>query len=236
MLRFERSWAPRYRYRQVIRVEVNRGGRRDWSNIEVETFYRHSVRRATADYAEIDIEIERVELYDGDAFLGYVDSLPGDLRRIQATVYRNGEVRFDREVQLLGDPYAGFEIVSTRHYGGDWVYDDYRAEDGYRAGRVDLGRHRVDSIRRSRLFDPYEFSGAPPVSLLPDQDGWLWDYGVDALSAGYDDYDYYYGGNAAAPRGTTLDYPAQYSDEWSYQTRDGADLRYERDSAIQRVQ
>jgi hypothetical protein len=236
LVRYERHWAPRYRYRQVIRVEVYHDGRRDWSNVEVETYYRHSVRRATADWAEIDIEIDQIDVYDGNRYLGYVDRLPGDLKKIRATVYRNGDIRFDREVFLVGDPFVGFEVISTRHYDG-WAQDNYRPDDGYRAGRVDLGRHRVQPIRRSRLWDPYRYTGVVPVSLLPDQQGWLWDYGVEALSAVYDDYDYYYGGTGAvAPRGPSEDPGLLYgADEWSYKTRDGADVRYERESNLERV-
>ncbi len=235
LVRYERRWAPRYRYRQVIRVEVVHDGRRDWSDVEVETFYRHSVRRATADWAEIDIEIDQIDVYDGDRYLGYVANLPQELRTIRATVYRSGEIRFDREVFLVGDPRVGFEVISTRHYDG-WVQDSYRPEDGYRAGRVDLRRHRVLPIRRSRLWDPYRYTGVVPVSLLPDQQGWLWDYGVEALSAVYDDYDWYYGGaGTMAPRGASEDPGLVGADEWSYQTRDGADIRYERESSLDRV-
>jgi len=232
LIRYERRWAPRYRYRQVIRVEVYHDGRRDWSDVEVETFYRHTVRRATADWAEIDIEIDQIDVYDGNRYLGYVDRLPAELRTIRATVYRNGEINFDREVFLVGDPRIGFEVVSTRRYDG-WVQDYYRSEDGYRAGRVDLRRHRVHRIRRSRLWSPYRYTGVVPVSLLPDQQGWLWDYGIEALSAADDNYDWYYGGSGA--RAPSEDPGLYGADEWSYQTRDGADVRYERESNLERV-
>ncbi len=231
LIRYERAWAPVYRYRQTYRIEVGWGSRRDWSNIEVETVYSHRVRYATDDRASIAIRIERVEIYDDGRYLGYVDRLPDNLSRIDATVYRDGAVEFDQDIFLMGDPFVGFEIIATRPYDG-WVMDDYRVEDGYRAGAVDLGRNRVEPIRRSRFFDPEGYGAMVPVSLLPDRDGWLWDYGVEALSARTDDYDAYYGGRSdRAWNGE----PLTQEDTWSFDTRGGAELRFDRRSSIQRV-
>ena len=235
LVRYERDWAPVYRYRQTYRIEAGYGDRRDWTNVQVETVYSHQVRYADGDRASIEVRIDRIEIYDGDRFLGYVDRLPENMSRIDATVYRNGEVEFDQDIFLLGDPYVGFEVIATRPYDG-WVMDDYRADDGYRAGSVDLGRNRVDPIRRSRFFDPESYSPMVPISLLPDRDGWLWDYGSEALSARVDDYDYYYGSGSARGAAPAYDSePLTQEDSWSFDTRLGSELQFNRQSTIQRV-
>ena len=70
----------------------------------------------------------------------------------------------------------------------------YRSH-GMRVGVVDLQRQRVIRSSHSRLFDPYDFQGYVPVSLLPENQSWLLDYGNGSFSESYYDYDpYYYGG------------------------------------------
>ncbi len=235
VVRYQRHWAPTYRYRQVIHVQTVIRGNRYQSEVEVETVYRHSVRRATDDYAEIDVEIERLELYQDGQYLGYVDDLPSRLRKTRATVYRDGVVEFDRELFLVGDPYVGFEVISTRAYEG-YVLDAYHHSDGYYAGRVDLRRNRVKTIRSSRLFKPHRFDGLVPVSLLPRDEGWLGDYGADAISAVVDDYDWYYGGSASRNAPVSGNEPLRQEDGWEYRTQDGSDITFQRESRIQRVQ
>ena len=201
----------------------------------METQYRHRVISATEDRAELEITIESIDLFYEGEYLGTVDYVPDELSRIYATVYSDGQVVFDREVFLLGDPYEGFELLSTRYYQG-FVMDEYRPEDGYFAGRVDLRSNSVYRVNRSRLFDPYAASGYIPISLLPENEGWLWDYGTDAISAARDDYDFYYGsGSALAPSGYASD-PYRSSDEYSFKTRSGADVLLRKEIEIQRVE
>ncbi len=193
--RHHHGWRPRYVYKQVVFVEAGWGGRhRRRAQIDVRTQYYHELRHATRDRAEVDIYIEQIELYENGRYLGEVHHIPERLGRIRATVYRNGSVRFDREVSLLGDAYTGFEMISTRAYDG-FVLDAYRTAHGLRVGAVDLRRQRVVPTSYSRLFDPYDFQGYVPVSLLPEDAGWLLDYGQGSFSGVYfEDDPYYYGG------------------------------------------
>jgi hypothetical protein len=219
----------------VLRVETVVGGRRHESNVEVETIYNHRIRRATDEYAEVDVEIERLEIYHEGQYVGYVENLPDRLRKTRATVYRDGTVEFSRELFLVGDPYVGFEVVSTRAYDG-YVLDAYHHSDGYYAGRVDLRSNRVRTIRSSRLFKPGRFDGLVPISLLPRDEGWLGDYGIDAISATGDDYNRYYGGGASRSAPLSGIDPLQQEDGWEYRTEEGSDITFERKSRIQRVQ
>ncbi len=135
--RYRLGWAPRYRYRQVLFVNVGWGRRHRDARLDVRTEYYHRVRRADARKAEIEIFVDRIEIYEGGRFLGEVRHIPSDLSRIRATVYRNGRTEFDRSVFLVGDPYVGFEMISTRYYDG-YVLNAYRSSHGFRVGRVDL--------------------------------------------------------------------------------------------------
>ncbi len=192
--RYRHGWRPRYQYRQVIYVNAGWGRHRRQSQIDVRTTYYHELRHASRDKAEVDIYIERIEFYENDRYLGEVHDIPKRLSRIRATVYRDGHVTFDRNVFIVGDSYAGFEMVSTRYYDG-FLLDAYRPSHGMRVGVVDLYSGRVVRASYSRLFDLDHFDGYVPVSLLPDDRGWLLDYGNASYSANYYDHDpYYYGG------------------------------------------
>ncbi len=190
--RYNRHWAPRYRYRQVVYVDAGWGRHRRTSRVEVRTTYSHQVTYANHEYAELDLYIEAVELYQNGRYLGYIDRIPNNLSRLEATVYRDGYVHFNRNIFVVGDAQSGFEMISTRHYDGH-ILDRYDRRHGYKVGRVDFRRGRVVERRNSRLFDPYDFAGFVPISLLPEDEGWLWDKGFESVSSHYDDYDYYYG-------------------------------------------
>ena len=232
VIRYERHWRPRYRYRQVVYVETVVNGRRNRAEVEVETVYSHRLIYANDNFAEVDVEIERLEIYQGGRYLGAVDRIPTALSQMTATVYRNGDVFFDRETFLLGDTYSGLELLSTQAYDG-YVLDAYHHRDGYRVGQVDLRRGRVVEKRSSRLFRPDRVDGHVPISLLPNDEGWLWDYGADAISAAVDDYDWYYGGSGARAPGVD---PYRQEDAWDYTAQSGVDIRFRRESQIQRVQ
>ncbi len=234
-VRYHRHWSPRYRYRQVVIV------RSDWdrshraSRIEMETTYRHKVRFATDQYAVLDIDIEQVALYDNGRYFGMVDRIPAHLSSVEATVFRNGDIAFDRDIFLVGDRRSGFEIISTPFYDG-YAGQGYRYGDDMRVGQVDLRRNRVRTKGYSRLFDPRRWQGFTPISLLPEDDGWLWDFGADAISAAYDDYDAYYGfGAGLSGRYQSRDaYEAQSN--YAYETAFGAQFNVERTASIRRVE
>ena len=222
-------------------------GRRHNSEVEVETVYRHRLRRADGRRAEVDVFIERIVLFDRGRFIGEVYDIPDNLSRMRAYVYRNGRVRFDREIFLVGNRYEGFELISTRYYDG-YILDSYQRNHGFRAGRLDFRRERVRPIRRSRLFDPFHFAGHVPLSLLPDDRGWLLDYGRESITGYYYDSrrDDYYGDDRgwSDDRWDVYDYqstaPGDDRLERTYRreitTRDGAVIELDRSEVLERVQ
>lgn len=257
--RRERRWSPLYRYRQVVDIDAGWGRGHRHSRMDVRTFYRHRIRSASSARADVDVYIERIEIYDDGYFVGEVRHIPNDLARVRATMYRRGGIQFDRDVFIVGDPYAGFELVSTRHYGG-FVLDHYRRAHGYRAGALDFRRERIVPVRHSRLFDPYDFGGFVPIGLLPQDDAWFGDYGsrspsrhwygeddvyfygVPDASYGYDDRSGY---ERMAPRGATNVHsgrvlpevqPLQRSDDQTYRTNRGAEIRVQRETSLRRIE
>lgn len=230
--RYHRKWAPRYRYRQVVYVNVGWGHRHRQSRVEVETTYRHRIRHATDTYAEVDITLEEVAFYEDGRYLGSVHHIPDRLARLRATVYRNGEVAFDRDVFVVGNAAVGFELISMQDRDGD-VFDRYDHGTSVRAGAVDLRRERVRTIGHSRLFDPYDFRGYVPVSLLPEGAGWLMDYGPDAISA-YDDPYYYYDSEGTADAYRTLP-PRTRTTDASFTAEMGAQVSIRRETSLSRI-
>ena len=193
--RYRRAWRPSYRYCQVVYVETGYRGQHNRSKVDIRTNYHHEVRYADHRKAVVDIYIDEIEVYENGYYLGKVRRFPKDLKHIEATIYRDGEVVYDRDVFIVGDPYVGFEMIATRSYDG-YVYDHYDRSHGMDVGRLNFKRKRVDSRRYSKLFDPYGYNSHALISVLPD-DEQLLDYGYDAISYHhYDDsYDPYYGGS-----------------------------------------
>ena len=228
-VRYHRHWAPRYRYRQVIYVDAGWGGRRHSQRVDVRTTYRQRVIEASDTHARVRIDIESIELYQGDRYVGYVDQVPGNLARIEAVVYDDGYIEFDRNVFLIGDAYRGFEILSTRHYD-DYLLSAWQRDHRLDVGEVDLRRGRVRNVGRSRLFNPYDFNGLVPISLLPEDDR-LWDYGRDAISDNYDGYGY----GDDRRYGDDWRYDLNRSDEIRYSTEAGVAVAYNRETILERI-
>ncbi len=252
--RYRRAWSPRYRYRQVVHVESGYGRDRWTSRLEVRTTYRQRVRHASRNRAELDLDIEAVELYQDGRYLGRVNRIPNQIGRVQATVRRNGRISFNRDVFVVGSREVGFEIVATRAYDG-YFLSDWRRDDDLDVARLDLRRGRAERVRYSRLLDYDGFRGYAPVSLLPEDERWLGDYGPYAVSTyaydddfydsyGYDD-GYYYGyESGATPRydvgargetaGTSPTLQGESDD--TYETPSGARIRLRREAEIQRLE
>lgn len=123
----------------------------------------------------IDVYLDRIEIYEDGYVVGEVNRIPEQLARTRASVDRNGYVRFDRDLFLVGDPRVGFELISTRHYDG-FILNSYRRSHGIRVGVLDLRRERVVGVRQSRFLDPRRFGGYVPIHLLPEDTGWMIDY------------------------------------------------------------
>jgi hypothetical protein len=193
--RYHRKWKPYYKYRQVVYVEVGWGGHRRQARVDVRTNYHQQVRYADERRAVVDIYLDEIEVYEDGYYVGRVRRIPDHLSHIEATVYRNGEVAFDRDVFLVGDSRSGFEMISTRPYDG-YILDQYDRSHGLKAGQLNFRRSRVEPLRYSRLFDPYDFRGYAPISLLPEDRNLVADFGYESISYGYydDQYDPYYGG------------------------------------------
>lgn len=198
--RYRRSWSPQYMYRQVVYVDVGWGRYAREARLDIRTYYRHRVRGASRHRADVDVDIGRIEVYEDGRFIGAVRHIPNTLGRVRAKLHRGGHVQFDRAVFVVGDPEVGFELISTRHYGDRYVLDAYQRGHGYRVGYLDFRTGRVEPVRSSQLFDPYDFAGFVPIDLLPEDRDYLYDYGPRAVSYWddryeYDDYGaYFYGG------------------------------------------
>jgi hypothetical protein len=164
IIRYEHHWHPRIRTRHVIHVDVGYGSARRRARMEFETVYRQRVRRANDDYAVIDIDLEEVAIYRDGRYIGSVDRIPGHLSRAVATVWRDGELEYDRDIFVVGNSAAGFELISEEYL------PDGRTR--VQAGRIDLIRGRVRSISRSRLYDPFYPDRFYAQSLLPEDVAW----------------------------------------------------------------
>ena len=231
-MRYARAWSPRYRYRQVVYAESGWRGRGWESRYEVVTTYRQRILDASASRARLELLLDDVTLYQDGRYVGRVTRFPYDFERLRATLTRGGRVDFDRDLMVIGDARDGFELVSTRAYGG-YAYASWRRGDDVRAAWLDFRSQTATFAGRSRFFDPYDYAGYAPISILPADADWLGDYGLYSASAypyvgygydggwndrGYDrDDGYYYGyggvreRSSATPRGAT----------------DGSDRRYE---------
>ncbi len=181
--------SSRFFYRQSISAH---GGYNDYSwdgRYDVRTTIKRKVRHVGHDRVEMEFRIERIDIYDGNYHVGSVRKIPSKLGRMKATLYQDGYVEFDRMAYIVGDPTSGFELISTRYYGGN-VLDAYERGHGFRVGVLDFYRERVKNVNHSRHFDPYNFNGVVPVALMPDDDYWGFQY----LAGGYgQNGDYYYG-------------------------------------------
>lgn len=254
--RYQRSWSPRYRYRQVVYIESGYGREQWTSRLDVRTTYRQRVRSASRNRAQLDLDIEAVEIYQDGQYLGRVTRIPDRFGRVRATVHRNGRLTFDRDVSVVGSREAGFEIIATRSYGG-YFLSHWQRGDRMDVGFLDLRRNRVERVDYSRLLDYDGYRGYAPVSILPEDERWLGDYGPYAVSTfAYDDdfyddyryddgYYYGYGGGVTpqrqqAPRGQSsaaaMSPMLQGNSDDTYRTPGGAQIRVRREAEIQRIE
>lgn len=175
------SWSPVLRYRQRVRVESDRRYGYGSSVLDIRTHYR---QRTSGGYngERVDVRIERIEVYQDGRFLGYVDyyDLPGDFDHVTATRMRNGELRLDDDLLLVGEASVGFELI---RFDGNDFYGAWRRQ--YDALALDLRRSSARRVGYSRLFDPYDYRGYVPVSIVPDFQDDFYGYG----QPGYGGYD-----------------------------------------------
>jgi hypothetical protein len=196
--RFNNGWSPRYVYRQVIRTDDGFGWQ-DNRFLEIRTTYRQRVLGAGPRFADVEVRIERLEVFEDGYYLGRVTRFPSRFSQIQARIDRSGRIVFDGDLSLVGNSRVGFELVRTRHYGG-FVYSHWRRGHELDVARVNLRGNRVESVRWSRLFDPFGRDGFPPFSILPDNNDWLLDFGPFGLSSSV--------------------YDSRFDDPWGYSQND----------------
>lgn len=159
-IRYQRHWSPRYTYRQVVVVRSDWGRSHRTSRIEMETTYRHQVRWANDEYAVLDVSIEKIALYDNGRYIGMVDRIPEHLSRIEATVFRNGDIAFDRDVFLVGDRRDGFELISTSFQDG-YAGSGSGWDQDMAVGRVYLRSQKVG------LHGTAAFTTRVPIEAMP---------------------------------------------------------------------
>lgn len=207
------------------------------SRVELETQYRHRVVYADEHSAELEIRIEQIDMFVEGQFYGSITSIPEEFSTVHAYINENGQVDFDRELFILGDSSSGFELISTRFYDG-YVMDEYRESDNYLAARLDFRTGRARSLRRSRLFRPYDARAFVPVSLLPVDQAWLWDSGPESVSADRDNYDYYYGydGQRSSGSGSFTSAPLSEEYENEFVADTGVGIVYNRKTQLRRVE
>jgi len=154
--------------------------------LEVRSTFRRKIRSVHRDYVEVEFELDRIGVTAAGRFLGQVDRFPGNLRRVRAKIYSDGFVEFDRMLYVAGNQFTGFELLSTRHCGGDLIGATYGCLDP-RSGEIDFYRERVNPTRYSRLLDPAHPGDVVPVALVPDEEylGFQYVVGYRGGSDGY---------------------------------------------------
>lgn len=159
------SWSPVLRYRQRVRVESDRRYGYGSSVLDIRTSYRQRVSGGYSSGDRVEVRIERIEVYQDGRYLGYVDyyDLPRDFDHVTATRMRNGELRLDDDLLLVGEASVGFELI---RFDGNDFYGSWRRQ--YDALSLDLRRSSTRRVGYSRLFDPYAYRGYVPVSIVPD--------------------------------------------------------------------
>jgi hypothetical protein len=177
-------------FRQVVETKSKYADGYRTSELDVRTTLRKRVRDISRNRVRIDFEIERMSIFANGTFLGDVTRIPKHLRGVRATVHNDGYVEFDRMVYLIGDPGRGFELLSTKYFGGNLV-ENYEEGHDLRVGWLDFGDRRVRDADYSELFDPYDLRGLVPLELIPDDEQWGFQY----LAGGYSRSDNYYNGN-----------------------------------------
>jgi len=155
-----RKYVPRAYHRPVfVHIDARWHRSRGYADerLSASVDYRHRVVYSDAHMTVLRIEIEEIDIHERGRYRGEVRRIPREMRTIEATVYRNGDVEFDRDIYVTGDSRRGYRLV---------VDDGY----GYRIGYVDLRRGRVSKVYHA---DVAPRLGAR-ISLLPDDAEWLY--------------------------------------------------------------
>ena len=150
--------SPQFAYRQVIQTGLRGRGRQ---RLEIRTRYRFVPQRVSRRWANVDIVITGVDVYRRGRFVGSIRRLPASIRRTRVLIRRNGRVRLDREVAVIGGGGLGYELLALRP-GGAW-----RRPVVLSAARVNVRQGRAVPIRRSSLTRGRHGRFLTPIPLLP---------------------------------------------------------------------
>lgn len=180
------AWSPLLRFRQRVRVESDRRYGYGTSVLELRTHYRQRRVGSGARYGErLELQVERLDAYQDGRYLGSVDQydLPERFRRVHATLQESGRLRLEGDLLLVGEAGVGFELI---RFDGSDFYGSWRRQ--YDALTLDFARSRARALGWSRLFNPYDYRGYAPVSIVPDvEDDFYGGYGYDGYGQpGYD--------------------------------------------------
>ena len=144
----ERSIRPDRRHRRERH-------RRPRGRIEVETRYHFRVRQASWRRARAVLVVDAIVVRRDGRRIGVIRKLPRALRRARVTVTRNGRVRSDRRLAVVGEQGRGFELVALSTRSGP-----RRAGRPIAVAEVQLRRGRAVPVRRS-LFLRDRRAGEP---------------------------------------------------------------------------
>lgn len=179
------SWRSTYTFKQYVFVDD--GWDYNGSELEVRTKIRQTTNRSSYSQAYVEYEIDRIELYQDGYFLGSVTNIPRYLSRVTASVSPGGSIYFNNMTYLVGDPYAGFELINSRYT--DAYYVGAMARDrSLRVGVLDLRARRVFEVRNSDFIGDGSYYNNAIVPLVPENDDWGFGYTV----AGFDYRDDWY--------------------------------------------
>ena len=178
-------WASNYIFKQY--VYMDNGWDYNGSELEIRTRIRQETRRSSFNNARIEFMITGIDLYQDGYLLGSVQNIPSYLGRVSATIMPSGRVDFDSMVYLVGDPYAGFELVNTR-FSSSFLIGSILGYNRTRVGAIDLRARRVYDIRNSNYLNDRNYRDNAMVPLVPESDDW----GLGYTVAGFDYRDDWY--------------------------------------------
>jgi hypothetical protein len=158
-----RGRSPQMVFRQVLPDRSVRPYRRPHRDrhrryrgrIEIETRYHFRVRRASWRRARAVLVVDALVVRRDGRRIGVIRKLPRALRRARVTVTRNGRVRSDRRLVVVGERGRGFELVALSTRSGP-----RRAGRPIAVAEVQLRRGRAVPVRRS-LFLRDRRAGEP---------------------------------------------------------------------------
>ena len=174
------SWSHTFVFNQYVTLDGGWSSRWD-SELQVRTTLRQRTNRYSRN-ADLEFDIERIQIYENGRYLGEVRSLPYNFSRVKASVSRNGQPRFENMIYLLGSPDEGFELMNSdfnNSYLSSW-FRNRRAQ----IASIDLRSRRVRTTYRSQFLNDV-YNDYVSIPLVPESDN----YGLGYATSDWDYYD-----------------------------------------------